>query len=196
MLKPALKQRMRRARLPAQGQVSMSGKQHRARSSAGSERDIPGPGAAFGARVGSVRLEYGPICAMWAGGGRPGGNQNVGPEIDAFFSPTGNFCRLYLGRKMNNSFVANIGHLDNEIDIAGWEGLEGMKVGYILTSLLDVTVIVFDSERAFSLSCVTGHPSFGMMSCCFTNQELAMLWELIIMFSVRHSPSSVRKAAF
>ena len=48
--------------------------------------------------------------------------------------------RYILARKMNNSFFANIGHLDTEIDIVGLEGPEGKKVDYILTVLLDVTV--------------------------------------------------------
>merc|ERR1712039_726314 len=86
-----------------------------------------------------------------------------------------------MGKKMkNNAIVGNIGHFDNEIDMAGLEGLEGIKVENIKPQVdrfvfPDVHgVIVLASGRLLNLGCATGHPSF-VMSCSFTNQVLAQL---------------------
>ena len=55
-------------------------------------------------------------------------------EIDIFVSSTGNFNISifdHMKKLKNNALVGNTGHFDNEIDLAGWEGLEGMKVDNI-----------------------------------------------------------------
>merc|ERR1712147_63964 len=74
----------------------------------------------------------------------------------------------------------NIGHFDNEIDMAGLEGFPGIKVESIKPQVDRFVfpngkgVIVLASGRLLNLGCATGHPSF-VMSCSFTNQALAQL---------------------
>merc|ERR1712217_485286 len=78
------------------------------------------------------------------------------------------------------AIVGNIGHFDNEIDMAGLEETEGIKVENIKPQVDRFVfpdghgVIVLASGRLLSLGCATGHPSF-VMSCSFTNQVLAQL---------------------
>jgi len=80
----------------------------------------------------------------------------------------------------NNAIVGNIGHFDNEIDMAGIEGFEGIKVENIKPQVDRFVfpdghgVIILASGRLLNLGCATGHPSF-VMSCSFTNQALAQL---------------------
>merc|ERR1712183_99934 len=103
--------------------------------------------------------------------------------IDIFTSATGNFniIRLEHMKKMkNNAIVGNIGHFDNEIDMAGLEKTEGLKVENIKPQVdryvfpNGTGIIVLASGRLLNLGCATGHPSF-VMSCSFTNQTLAQL---------------------
>merc|ERR1719284_2393007 len=109
--------------------------------------------------------------------------ESVVSEIDIFVFSTGNFNIITLDhmKKMkNNAIVGNIGHFDNEIDMAGLEGLEGMEVDNIKPQVDRFVfpdghgVILLASGRLLNLGCATGHPSF-MMSCSFTNQVLAQL---------------------
>merc|ERR1711878_184060 len=102
---------------------------------------------------------------------------------DIFTSATGNkdIITLEHMRKMkNNAIVGNIGHFDNEIDMAGLEKFEGIKVETIKPQVDRFVfpdghgVIVLASGRLLNLGCATGHPSF-VMSCSFTNQVLAQL---------------------
>merc|ERR1711979_87907 len=86
-----------------------------------------------------------------------------------------------MGKKMkNNAIVGNIGHFDNEIDMAGLEKFEGIQVESIKPQVDRFLfpdghgVIVLASGRLLNLGCATGHPSF-VMSCSFTNQVLAQL---------------------
>jgi adenosylhomocysteinase len=84
----------------------------------------------------------------------------------------------------NNAIVGNIGHFDNEIDIAGLEKYPGIKRENIKDQVDRFEfpdghgVIVLAMGRLLNLGCATGHPSF-VMSCSFTNQVLAQLdlWE-------------------
>merc|ERR1719159_630079 len=109
--------------------------------------------------------------------------ESVVGEIDIFISTTGNYqiIRLEHMKKMkNNAIVGNIGHFDNEIDMAGLEGLPDMKVENIKPQVDRFVfpngsgIIVLASGRLLNLGCATGHPSF-VMSCSFTNQTLAQL---------------------
>jgi len=109
--------------------------------------------------------------------------EQVVGEVDIFVSCTGNFniVTLDLMKKMkNNAIVGNIGHFDNEIDMAGLEGLAGIKVENIKPQVDRFVfpdghgVIILASGRLCNLGCATGHPSF-VMSCSFTNQTLAQL---------------------
>merc|ERR1711904_442352 len=96
---------------------------------------------------------------------------------------TGNFNIItveHMKKMKNNATVGNIGHFDNEIDMAGLEGTEGIKVENIKPQVDRFVfpdghgVIVLASGRLCNLGCATGHPSF-VMSCSFTNQVLAQL---------------------
>merc|ERR1712050_448873 len=109
--------------------------------------------------------------------------ESVVGEIDIFTTTTGNFniIRLEHMKKMkNNAIVGNIGHFDNEIEMAGLEGYEGIKVENIKPQVDRFEfpdghgVIVLASGRLLNLGCATGHPSF-VMSCSFTNQVLGQL---------------------
>merc|ERR1712083_249588 len=104
-------------------------------------------------------------------------------EIDIFVTTTGNFniITVEMMKKMkNNAIVGNIGHFDNEIDMAGLEKSEGIKIENIKPQVDRFVfpngngIIVLASGRLLNLGCATGHPSF-VMSCSFTNQTLAQL---------------------
>merc|ERR1712084_47022 len=109
--------------------------------------------------------------------------ESVVGEIDIFTSATGNFkiIRLEHMKKMkNNAIVGNIGHFDNEIDMAGLENMPGVKCENIKPQVDRFIfpdghgIIMLASGRLLNLGCATGHPSF-VMSCSFTNQVLAQL---------------------
>merc|ERR1712056_41094 len=109
--------------------------------------------------------------------------ESVVGEIDIFVTTTGNFNIItveHMRKMKNNAIVGNIGHFDNEIDMAGLEGSEGIKVDNIKPQVDRFGfsdghgVIVLAAGRLLKLGCATGHPSF-VMSCSFTNQTLAQL---------------------
>merc|ERR1712064_7806 len=147
-----------------------------------------GKGCAFALRGSGARVfiaECDPICALQAcmEGFQVATIESVVSEIDIFVSATGNFDIIKLDhmKKMkNNAIVGNIGHFDNEIDMAGLEGMKGMKVDNIKPQVDRFVfpdghgVIVLASGGLLNLGCATGHPSF-VMSCSFTNQTLAQL---------------------
>merc|ERR1719183_1220509 len=91
--------------------------------------------------------------------------ESVVGEIDIFVSATGNYniIRLEHMQKMkNNAIVGNIGHFDNEIDMAGLENLSGIKVENIKPQVDRFVfpdghgVIVLASGRLLNLGCATG----------------------------------------
>ena len=147
-----------------------------------------GKGCAFAMRGAGARVlvtEIDPICALQAcmEGFQVVTMESVVGEIDIFTSCTGNFNIItleHMKKMKNNAIVGNIGHFDNEIDMAGLENLEGMKVENIKPQVDRFVfpdghgVIVLASGRLLNLGCATGHPSF-VMSCSFTNQVLAQL---------------------
>jgi len=129
--------------------------------------------------------ECDPICALQAcmEGFQVVTMEQVVGEIDIFTSCTGNFNIItteHMSKMKNNAIVGNIGHFDNEIDMAGLEAVKGMKVDNIKPQVDRFIfpdghgVIVLASGRLLNLGCATGHPSF-VMSCSFTNQVLAQL---------------------
>merc|ERR1712146_315629 len=87
-----------------------------------------------------------------------------------------------MGHKMkNNAIVGNIGHFDNEIDMAGVEGFPGIvrenikpQVDRFVFPDTGRGVIILAEGRLLNLGCATGHPSF-VMSASFTNQTLAQI---------------------
>merc|ERR1712193_36176 len=136
-----------------------------------------------GARV--LVTEIDPICALQAcmEGFQVVTMESVVGEVDIFTSSTGNFDIItleHMKKIKNNAIVGNIGHFDNEIDMAGLEGFPGIKVENIKPQVDRFVfpdghgVIVLASGRLCNLGCATGHPSF-VMSCSFTNQVLAQL---------------------
>merc|ERR1712119_210085 len=136
-----------------------------------------------GARV--LVTECDPICALQAcmEGFQVVTMEEVVGEIDIFTSATGNFNIItleHMKKMKNNAIVGNIGHFDNEIDMAGLEGFPGIKCENIKPQVDRFVfpdghgVIVLASGRLLNLGCATGHPSF-VMSCSFTNQVLAQL---------------------
>merc|ERR1711943_39970 len=147
-----------------------------------------GKGCAFAMRGAGARVlvtECDPICALQAcmEGFQVVTMEDVVGEIDIFTSTTGNFNIITVGhmaKMKNNAIVGNIGHFDNEIDMAGLEGYAGINVENIKPQVDRFVfpdghgVIILASGRLLNLGCATGHPSF-VMSCSFTNQVLAQL---------------------
>jgi len=147
-----------------------------------------GKGSAFALRGCGARVliaEIDPICALQAcmEGFQVVTLESVVGEMDIFVTTTGNYniIRLEHMQKMkNNAIVGNIGHFDNEIQMAELEGFPGIKVENIKPQVDRFEfpdghgIIVLASGRLLNLGCATGHPSF-VMSCSFTNQTLAQL---------------------
>merc|ERR1719253_1525128 len=147
-----------------------------------------GKGGAFAMRGAGARVlitEIDPICALQAcmEGFQVAALESVVGEIDIFVTTTGNFNIISLDhmKKMkNNAIVGNIGHFDNEIQMANLENFPGIKVENIKPQVDRFVfpdghgIIVLASGRLLNLGCATGHPSF-VMSCSFTNQVLGQL---------------------
>merc|ERR1712100_126952 len=147
-----------------------------------------GKGCAFALRGSGARVlitECDPICALQAcmEGFQVVTMEQCVAEADIFVSSTGNFNIItfeHMKKMKNNAIVGNIGHFDNEIDMAGLEGFPGIKFDTIKPQVDRFEfpdghgVIVLASGRLLNLGCATGHPSF-VMSCSFTNQTLAQL---------------------
>merc|ERR1711991_1173054 len=147
-----------------------------------------GKGCAFALRGAGARVlvtECDPICALQAcmEGFQVVTMEDVVGEADIFVSSTGNFNIItleHMKKMKNNAIVGNIGHFDNEIDMAGLEGFPGIKCENIKPQVDRFAfpdghgVIVLAAGRLLNLGCATGHPSF-VMSCSFTNQVLAQL---------------------
>merc|ERR1711869_35181 len=136
-----------------------------------------------GARVCIAEID--PICALQAcmEGYQVVTLESVVSEMDIFVTTTGNFNIItleHMKNMKNNAIVGNIGHFDNEIQMAELEGFPGIKVENIKPQVDRFEfpngsgIIVLASGRLLNLGCATGHPSF-VMSCSFTNQTLAQL---------------------
>merc|ERR1712061_246493 len=109
--------------------------------------------------------------------------EDILETCDIFVTTTGNkdiIMATHMEKMKNNAIVGNIGHFDNEVDMAGLEEMEGIKVENIKPQVDRFVfpdghgVIVLASGRLVNLGCATGHPSF-VMSCSFTNQALAQI---------------------
>merc|ERR1712224_465813 len=136
-----------------------------------------------GARV--MVTEIDPICALQAcmEGFQVATMESGVGEVDIFCSSTGNYKIItleHMKNMKNNAIVGNIGHFDNEIDMAGLEAFPGIKVENIKPQVDRFEfpdghgVIVLAEGRLLNLGCATGYPSF-VMSNSFTNQTLAQL---------------------
>ena len=138
---------------------------------------------ACGARV--VVTECDPICALQAcmEGLDVKKLSSVVHTADIFVTATGNHKIIMasdMAQMKNNAIVGNIGHFDNEIDMAGLLSYPGIKRENIKDQVDRFEfpdghgVLVLAMGRLLNLGCATGHPSF-VMSCSFTNQVLAQL---------------------
>jgi len=136
-----------------------------------------------GARV--IITEIDPICALQAAleGYQVTTLEDIVDEADIFISATGNKNVItveHMGRMKDKAIVANIGHFDNEIDMAGLKKVEGMKRINIKPQYDEFvlpngrSILILAEGRLMNLGCATGHPSF-VMSASFTNQVLAQL---------------------
>mmetsp|Transcript_11300 Transcript_11300/g.24321 ORF Transcript_11300/g.24321 Transcript_11300/m.24321 type:complete len:490 (-) Transcript_11300:169-1638(-) len=142
---------------------------------------------AAGART--LVAEIDPICALQAcmEGYEVTTLDDVIDKVDIVITTTGNkdiVMAKDMARMKNNAIVGNIGHFDNEVDMAGLESYPGIKRINIKPQVDRFVfpdghgIIVLAEGRLMNLGCATGHPSF-VMSCSFTNQTLAQveLWE-------------------
>ncbi|HEV8355661.1 MAG TPA: adenosylhomocysteinase [Gemmatimonadales bacterium] len=136
-----------------------------------------------GARV--VITEIDPICALQAAmeGFQVVTVDDVVETADIFITATGNFNILtarHMARMKDKAIVGNIGHFDNEIDMAGLKKVPGIKRIDIKPQYDEWvfpdghSVMILAEGRLLNLGCATGHPSF-VMSASFTNQVMAQI---------------------
>jgi adenosylhomocysteinase len=136
-----------------------------------------------GARV--VVTEIDPICALQAAmeGYQVATMEDVIETADIFITATGNkdvITAQHMARMKDKAIVGNIGHFDNEIDMAGLKKVHGIRRVNIKPQYDEWvfpdghSILVLAEGRLLNLGCATGHPSF-VMSASFTNQVLAQL---------------------
>ncbi len=130
--------------------------------------------------------EIDPICALQAAmeGYRVVDMNDACKEGNIFVTTTGNYHVIqhdHLVNMKDQSIVCNIGHFDNEIDVASlkqyeWENVKPQVDQIIFPNGNRITLLA--EGRLVNLGCATGHPSF-VMSASFTNQVMAQieLWE-------------------
>ncbi|MFN3648939.1 MAG: adenosylhomocysteinase [Armatimonadota bacterium] len=136
-----------------------------------------------GCRV--IVTEIDPICALQAAmeGYQVATLEDVVETADLFITTTGNkniITAEHMARMKDKAIVGNIGHFDNEIDMAGLKKIDGIqkiniKPQYDEWRFPDGhSVMILAEGRLLNLGCATGHPSF-VMSASFTNQVMAQL---------------------
>ena len=136
-----------------------------------------------GARV--IVTEIDPICALQAAmeGYQVLTLEDVVETADIFITTTGNFDIItadHMARMKDKAIVGNIGHFDNEIDMAGLKKVPGIKRRNIKPQFDEFIfpdghgVLILAEGRLLNLGCATGHPSF-VMSASFTNQVMAQI---------------------
>ncbi|MGN6625222.1 MAG: adenosylhomocysteinase [Tepidisphaeraceae bacterium] len=139
-----------------------------------------------GARV--IVTEIDPICALQAAmeGFQVLTLEETLSYADIVITTTGNYKIVtadHMAKMKDKAIVANIGHFDNEVDMAGLEKLEetgklkrtNIKPQYDMYTFADGhSVLILAEGRLMNLGCATGHPSF-VMSASFTNQTIAQI---------------------
>jgi adenosylhomocysteinase len=136
-----------------------------------------------GARV--VVTEIDPICALQAAmeGYQVARLEDVVATADIFITATGNrdvITRDHMAQMKHQAIVGNIGHFDNEIDMAGLATVDGVHKINIKPQVDEWvfpdghSIIVLSEGRLLNLGNATGHPSF-VMSNSFTNQVIAQI---------------------
>jgi adenosylhomocysteinase len=126
--------------------------------------------------------EIDPICALQAAmeGYRVVTMDYAADKADIFVTATGNYHVIthdHMRRMKNNAIVCNIGHFDNEIDVASlknydWENIKPQVDHIIFPD--GKRIILLAEGRLVNLGCATGHPSY-VMSSSFANQVLAQI---------------------
>ena len=142
----------------------------------GSAQSLRGLGATV------MIAEVDPICALQAAmeGYRVVRVEDVCDTVDIIVTATGNInvlTRAHMERLKNEAIICNIGHFDNEIDVASladlqWENIKSQVDHVIFPD--GKRIILLAEGRLVNLGCATGHPSF-VMSNSFTNQVLAQM---------------------
>ncbi len=141
-----------------------------------------------GARV--IVTEVDPICALQAAmeGYEVNTIEDVLSFADVFVTTTGNYhiiTAAHMAKMKDKAIVGNIGHFDNEIEMAGLAKVPGIKKTnikpqYDMWTFPDApgvkahSVLILAEGRLLNLGCATGHPSF-VMSNSFTNQTIAQI---------------------
>jgi len=136
-----------------------------------------------GARV--LVTEIDPICALQAAmeGYQVTTLEDALPEADIIITATGNYNVVtveHMAKMKDQAILGNIGHFDNEIDMAALAAYPGIKrttikPQYDMWTFPDGhSILVLAEGRLLNLGCATGHPSF-VMSNSFTNQVLAQI---------------------
>lgn len=126
--------------------------------------------------------EVDPICALQASmeGYKVVTLDEAAAHADIFVTATGNYhviTREHMDRMKDQAIVCNIGHFDNEIDVASIESLEWEEVKPQVDHVIfpdGKRIILLAKGRLVNLGCATGHPSF-VMSASFTNQTIAQI---------------------
>ncbi len=148
-----------------------------------------GKGSAQALRALSAQVwitEIDPICALQAAmeGYRVVTMEYAADKADIFVTSTGNkdvITRAHMDKMKDQAIVCNIGHFDNEIDVAGLAGLEWDEIKPQVDHVIwpdGKRIILLAKGRLVNLGCGTGHPSY-VMSSSFANQVLAQieLWQ-------------------
>ena len=126
--------------------------------------------------------EIDPICALQAAmeGYKVVTLDEAADKADIFVTATGNYhviTREHMQRMKDQAIVCNIGHFDNEIDVAGIEDLPWEEIKPQVDHVIfpdGKRIILLAKGRLVNLGCATGHPSF-VMSASFTNQTIAQI---------------------
>ena len=144
-----------------------------------------GKGSAQALRALSAQVwitEIDPICALQAAmeGYRVVTMDYAADKADIFVTATGNkdiITRAVMDKMKDQAIVCNIGHFDNEIDVAGLEELEWDEIKPQVDHIIwpdGKRIILLAKGRLVNLGCGTGHPSY-VMSSSFANQVLAQI---------------------
>ncbi|HWR76494.1 MAG TPA: adenosylhomocysteinase [Thiobacillus sp.] len=148
-----------------------------------------GKGSAQALRALSAQVwvtEVDPICALQAAmeGYRVVTMEYAADKADIFVTATGNFHVIthdHMAKMKDQAIVCNIGHFDNEIDVASIEGYEWDEIKPQVDHVIfpdGKRIILLAKGRLVNLGCGTGHPSY-VMSSSFANQTIAQieLWQ-------------------
>ena len=144
-----------------------------------------GKGSAQALRALSAQVwvtEVDPICALQAAmeGYRVVTMDYAADKADIFVTATGNFHVIthdHMAKMKNQAIVCNIGHFDNEIDVAGVEKYQWEEIKPQVDHIIfpdGKRIIMLAKGRLVNLGCGTGHPSY-VMSSSFANQTIAQI---------------------